>query len=96
MGMEDMKNWTLKEEILQSTGDNLYWLGGTDIAEEETWVGTSGRYMLNMNWREGEPNNLGRGEHCLVLYSSEKALNDAYCTLKHYYICEHPPIYRTF
>ena len=42
-------------------------------------------YFLR-NWKKGEPNNGGYGEHCAEFWNRE--LNDDNCDNKRHYICE--------
>ena len=40
------------------------------------------------NWRNGEPNNGGGNEDCVVIYRSDGKMNDGPCTHKTSFVCE--------
>ncbi|GFH47752.1 hypothetical protein CTEN210_04227 [Chaetoceros tenuissimus] len=48
------------------------WIGGTDAANEGTWVFPDRSAMTYFNWNTGEPNNAGGNEDCIVMATSGK------------------------
>ncbi|XP_069108546.1 perlucin-like protein [Argopecten irradians] len=67
-----------------------YWLGGTDIPKEGTWIWMSNQEtMTYTNWHAPDPNNGNQGEDCLLndwWYTGKWA--DGECEWKEYYICQ--------
>jgi|GEM_PF-1713791 len=65
--------------LLQSNAPSAenVWIGLSDAAVEGTWVWHDGRTYNYSNWRDGEPNNSGSGEHYVELYKSDGKWNDA-------------------
>merc|ERR1711936_1433092 len=49
--------------------DQDYWIGLTDQEEEGEWIWADSGYAPKYTaWAEGEPNNMGEGEDCAVLF----------------------------
>ncbi|XP_021365171.1 C-type lectin lectoxin-Phi1-like isoform X1 [Mizuhopecten yessoensis] len=77
-----------------------FWIGGTDIDKNNTWVWIEDNTPLPMPpcgrsnnfcaWGEDEPNNLHRHQHCLEL-NIYVHWNDNECTLSRGAICEAKP-----
>jgi hypothetical protein len=40
------------------------------------------------NWAEGEPNGMGNGEDCTVIYKNDARWNDHFCNTFNGYICK--------
>ena len=55
------------------------WIGGTDAANEGTWVLPDGNAMTYFNWYTGEPNNAGGDEDCIVFDGSSGVWWDGPC-----------------
>lgn len=53
-------------------GSDTVFLGGNDIFSEGDWEWTDGTKWGFTNWKKGEPNNDGGGEHCLEMRPYEK------------------------
>ncbi|CAL4083178.1 unnamed protein product [Meganyctiphanes norvegica] len=71
--------------------NNEYWLGGSDLSNEGTWLWSDGRPidMGRPPWRSGEPNDCcgaSGGEDCLTVRNG--GYNDGACTYTLRYICE--------
>ncbi|CAH1247542.1 ADGRL3 [Branchiostoma lanceolatum] len=67
------------------------WIGLNDINNEGQWVFEDGQTLESSgysNWNRGEPNDLGRGEDCAVVYGSGHVWNDAPCSLTKGFICQ--------
>lgn len=55
------------ENLKTITGDNCYFLGGTDEATEGNWEWVTGEeWNYNEFWNTGEPNNTNSGEDALL------------------------------
>lgn len=68
-----------------------FWLDGTDLAEEGTWMWMSADVKIGYsNWKSMQPDNFKGAENCLEIISdpTESHWNDALCTFKHGFICE--------
>ena len=44
-----------------------YWVGGTDAASEGAWQWSDGTPWVYTNWRSGQPDNSGGGQHYLFI-----------------------------
>uniref|UniRef100_A0A3P8ZZ86 C-type lectin domain-containing protein n=1 Tax=Esox lucius TaxID=8010 RepID=A0A3P8ZZ86_ESOLU len=68
------------------------WIGLSDRETEGTWRWVDGTNLTTAYWGRGEPNNLGEGEDCAVIYHDftdpVKKWNDTPCTRKRNWICE--------
>ena len=49
---------------------SVTWIGGTDAANEGTWVLPDGNAMTYSNWDTGEPNNYGGNQDCIEFISN--------------------------
>jgi hypothetical protein len=82
-------------------GVDRNWLGGSDLGQMGDWrwadgtqfwsgeangTPVGGRYT---NWENGEPNDYGDDEHCLVMFA-KSTWNDDNCSAIHRYVCEAP------
>ncbi|XP_043974978.1 galactose-specific lectin nattectin-like [Gambusia affinis] len=65
------------------------WVGGYDAVKEGVWLWSDGSKFTSAPWPRGEPNNLGRNEHCMEinLKGSTMYLNDEGCSRNNFYIC---------
>jgi len=60
----------------------------SDLQEEGYWVWASEKNVAEYtNWRSGEPNNTGKDENCVSIYSNH-LWNDYACSKLFHYICE--------
>ncbi|XP_041635860.1 galactose-specific lectin nattectin-like [Cheilinus undulatus] len=56
------------------------WIGGSDAQQEGFWLWTDGSPFSYVNWCPGEPNNLGRYQHCLQMnFGGGKCWDDLSC-----------------
>ena len=67
------------------------WLGGTDSAQEGTFVWSDGTAWTYQNWNSKEPNNLGN-EDCVHMlhdkWNTNGKWNDRKCTHVTAFLCE--------
>ncbi|CAL4098467.1 unnamed protein product, partial [Meganyctiphanes norvegica] len=83
-------------EYAYRTYGNFYsgfWLGGSDVATEGTWVWQSGeplgdRFPWDSKDFHDEPNNSNGNENCLEIRVAENRYNDIRCHDVKGYICE--------
>ncbi|GFO23841.1 mannose-binding protein c, partial [Plakobranchus ocellatus] len=71
------------------------WLAGSDEDSEGNWYWEIGRQKFAMsyaNWRKDEPNNAGRGEHCIVLAHDDWSWVDVDCSSRNFILCEIPDL----
>ena len=66
-----------------------YWLGINDIDTEGTFQYATGGDLVFTNWYNGEPNNYGVGEDCVVSYNyGGTNWGDSICDYHRDSICE--------
>ena len=71
--------------MVVANGDDI-WLGASDTTNEGVWIWeTSRKNMIISNWRAGEPNNVERAEHCLLI---QHQWVDYPCSSKRGYVCQ--------
>ncbi|XP_071136766.1 galactose-specific lectin nattectin-like [Mytilus edulis] len=69
-------------------GSLEYWIGGTDIQNENLWIWSSSETKLTFfDWSPNQPNNYYGGQHCLE-FNYKSAWNDKECALLRPFICE--------
>ena len=54
-----------EDNFINSLGSNFY-LGGSDSAQEGTWVWSDGTAWTYVNWGSGAPNNENNDENCII------------------------------
>ncbi|XP_067667581.1 perlucin-like [Haliotis asinina] len=74
-------------------GSPGYWLGGTDLMKEDTFMWEGGSPLSYDKWSPGQPdnnkNNPQTTENCLMLYKEYHYMwNDYPCVRKVNFICE--------
>lgn len=72
---------------IQRIAKDRAYLGVTDERTEGLFVDMTGKRVGYTNWNDGEPNNVGDGENCVVLLSNGK-WNDVTCSSSFLVICE--------
>lgn len=71
--------------LAKGWGLDQHWIGGSDFAEEGTWVWSNGEAWTDSltpgtpPWAAGEPNNAESAEHCLH-YTTNSNWNDVNCS----------------
>ncbi|XP_052252959.1 perlucin-like isoform X1 [Dreissena polymorpha] len=88
----------LRRNISQIQEDQI-WIGGTDLLQEGTFLVPGTQEVLTyFNWAPGQPDNYGRGEHCLDIFRDDAQLrwNDQLCNTDRVPLCQReqiePPI----
>ena len=61
----DQETNELIMSLLPQSG--TYWIGGTDAASEGVWQWSDGTPWVYTNWRSGQPDNSGGGQHYLFI-----------------------------
>ncbi|XP_034741183.1 galactose-specific lectin nattectin-like isoform X2 [Etheostoma cragini] len=70
----------LRNYIKQVTGsDKSAWIGGHDAVKEGTLLWTDGSKFDFQSFAEGEPNNRGGAENCVVMNFNGNNWNDGSC-----------------
>ncbi|XP_074836071.1 uncharacterized protein LOC142003221 [Carettochelys insculpta] len=68
-----------EQEFLQKhMNTKQYWIGLHDLSKEGTFTWVDDSSVSFSNWNRGEPNNVGSGEDCVMMYKDGK-WNDAPC-----------------
>ncbi|KAM8913238.1 uncharacterized protein AB9W97_008515 isoform 1-T1 [Spinachia spinachia] len=71
-----------------------FWMGLTDVEEEESWKWLDGTRLTEGYWNDGEPNNSGGNEDCVATYPRTnpfKSWNDVPCNYQLKWICQRTP-----
>jgi hypothetical protein len=70
-------------------GSALYWLGGNDLAQEDTWMWPGAHPFSYTKWRSGEPNNnaVPGVENCLAVWIINGEWNDYGCQWGLSFVC---------
>ena len=70
------------------------WIGLTDIKNEGQYVWGSGleKSIISKHWRNGQPNNFHRNQHCIMIKKVQNMLqlemNDIECDKKLQFVCQ--------
>ncbi|XP_026209210.1 ladderlectin-like [Anabas testudineus] len=66
----------------------LTWIGGSDAQQEGTWFWSDGTAFRLQYWAPGQPNNLGSGQHCLLMnFGDLKKFEDHHCSYRKASVC---------
>ncbi|XP_053868595.1 C-type lectin domain family 4 member G-like isoform X1 [Malaclemys terrapin pileata] len=78
-----------KQEFLtKNANGKQYWIGLHDVSNEGTFIWVDDSSVSYSNWNQGEPNNFGSGEDCVMMVKDGK-WNDATCVMNEVgWICE--------
>jgi len=79
----------LRNAINSPTGVDRFWIGLAE-ASEGRWIWSNGTPMRFAAFRQGEPNNGGRGEDCGEWLAEDGRWNDADCFQPRHFLCEGP------
>ncbi|XP_037352997.1 mannose-binding protein C [Talpa occidentalis] len=82
------KNEAENNAIMHATGGDAF-LGITDEKTEGQFLDMKGNKQTYLNWEDGEPNNVGSGEDCVMIKTSGK-WNDISCSTSILAVCEFP------
>ena len=77
-----------ENNFISSLSSVALWLGGTDSAQEGTFVWSDGTAWTYQNWNSGEPNNLGNEDCVISKWKTIGKWNDRKCTHVTAYLCE--------
>ena len=81
-----------EQDFIQKEFPYNIWLGGNDWAKERAWVWSDRSEFHFKDWYKGEPNNLGRAQHCLLGNWDEKQRkqwDDENCSIKFKFLCKY-------
>merc|ERR1711979_40084 len=81
------------EELKEAAPQKQIWLGVTSVGPVHgNWVNEDGNKETYLNWLDGEPNNHGEAENCVLSFTAEDSkMNDASCSIHDIsYVCEIP------
>uniref|UniRef100_A0A8C9DNB1 Mannose-binding protein C n=1 Tax=Prolemur simus TaxID=1328070 RepID=A0A8C9DNB1_PROSS len=78
-----------ENRAIQDVAKDIAFLGITDEATEGQFVYLTGERLTYSNWKNGEPNDFGSGEDCVILLT-EGIWNDVSCKSSFLAVCEFP------
>ena len=65
------------------------WIGGNDLAKEDSWIWSDGSSWSYSNWQKGQPDNArGGGQNCLNIGFNAEKWDDEFCTRRFRSICK--------
>ncbi|XP_020041141.1 mannose-binding protein C isoform X3 [Castor canadensis] len=76
-----------ENKAIKHVAKEAAFLGITDEENEGQFVDMVGARLTYENWNQGEPNNSGSGENCVMLLADGK-WNDIPCSDSHLAVCE--------
>ncbi|EDL41705.1 mannose-binding protein C isoform X1 [Mus musculus] len=76
-----------ENSAIQKVAKDIAYLGITDVRVEGSFEDLTGNRVRYTNWNDGEPNNTGDGEDCVVILGNGK-WNDVPCSDSFLAICE--------
>ncbi|KAL6071343.1 hypothetical protein STEG23_006191 [Scotinomys teguina] len=76
-----------ENRAIQKVAKDIAYLGMTDERTENQFLDLKGNRLQYTNWNDGEPNNSGGEEDCVVLLSNSK-WNDVLCSESFLAVCE--------
>ncbi|XP_052252963.1 perlucin-like isoform X3 [Dreissena polymorpha] len=71
--------------------EDQIWIGGTDLLQEGMFLAPRNQEVLTyFNWATGQPDNYGKGEHCLAIFRDDAQLrwNDQFCNTDKVPLCK--------
>ncbi|KAJ8030095.1 Macrophage mannose receptor 1 [Holothuria leucospilota] len=74
--------------IIREERVTAFWTGLNDLYNEAGWEWSNGGPFSYLNWAEGEPDNAGGGEHCVVISTHNGEWSDKDCDLEFAHICK--------
>ncbi|XP_070694996.1 C-type mannose receptor 2-like [Pempheris klunzingeri] len=82
-----------REIVKRATGrDKPIWIGGHDAVKEGVWEWSDGSKFDFTGWAKAEPNNAGKGEHCMEMnFKEHDYVNDMKCEEKRSFLCSTDP-----
>jgi hypothetical protein len=90
LGMQLAKVETAAENtfLYDTLGSGDYWIGLTDVDDENDWFWQDGEALSFLDWGQGEPNNSGGIEHCGEIRAGDRDWNDQSCASSQAFVCE--------
>ncbi|XP_052028569.1 mannose-binding protein C [Apodemus sylvaticus] len=76
-----------ENSAIQNVAKDIAYLGITDRRVENIFEDLTGNTVQYTNWNDGEPNNVGSGEDCVVILTNGK-WNDVPCSDPFLAVCE--------
>ena len=70
---------------------NVFWVGITDAATENTFLTVKGTAQTFLPWAAGAPDNGPPPENCVEIVSASSQINDERCSTQLTAICECEP-----
>jgi hypothetical protein len=79
-------------QLMRQFHDGAFFIGLSDVADEDDWRWIDGTELAYDPWAGGEPNNAGNGEDCVHSnWRGDGEWNDIACGSRQPYVCEFPP-----
>jgi len=79
----------IRAMIKQKSGgyERLSWIGGSDAAQEASWLWSDGLPMKYTNWGRGQPDNWRKNQNCMTINWRGGLWDDLRCSYKTPYVC---------
>ena len=81
--------------IMKQNNMTYSWIGASDLRQEGNWTWADGSEVTQAFWYPGQPDNLGKRQHCVLLsHFWDEVMNwaDWLCDDKFQFICETPTL----
>ena len=79
----------VNNNVFESTGNKGdFWIGLTDKCHESKWSSVFGKQSTYQKWLPDEPNDMGNGEDCVHVTSTDRGWNDLGCEEKRPFVCQ--------
>nr|XP_033466216.1 ladderlectin-like [Epinephelus lanceolatus] len=88
--VHSLKEYQEIQRLIVAAGHHhqLSWIGGTDAPGEGVWLWSDGSEFTYLHRSDGQPDNLGRKQHCIQMnFGAKKRWDDLNCLNRLPFVC---------